>query len=325
MHTPPPSSAALACIVWLVAGAPVVAQIPATAGQVWKTYDIAPFVQAAGPGSERQVVEWILQETGYPAWHGATPASLSADADSLACFHDPEMQARVADVVARFVGEADKPHRFVVRVLGLGSPAWRAEARPFLTPVPAATPGVQAWIVTREDAAVVLARLRARADCRELPTGPLIAAHGLPAVLTGGRSLPYAQDVAPRPGPGPGWQVQNAACDEGLAIDVHPLVTKDGAAVDAVVRCRIDQVERLAPVSLRTPAGNERVQVAVPQVAAVRVGERFRWPATHVLLVGLGLVPWPVPDQNGIGAALLDDGQRCDMVLVVEPRLGAGR
>jgi hypothetical protein len=300
------------------------AQMPATAGQVWKTYDISAYVKQAGEGSQRHVVDWILQETGYPAWHGDNPASLSADGQSLACFHGPEMQARVEEIVGRFVDEAATPHRFSVRVLGLDGPGWRSEARPALVAIPAATPGVQAWIAPRETAAAILARLRARSDCHELPTGPVLAANGLPATLAGGRRQPYVQDIAPRPDVWPGWQMQSSTCDEGLAIDLQPLLTRDRTAVEAVVRCRIDQLERMAQVSLASPVNQQRVQVEVPQVAAVRVGERFRWPANQTLFIGLGLVPWPVPAQNVAAVSLLTDDKRCDVVIVVEPRLAGG-
>ncbi len=299
------------------------AQMPADSGQVWKTYDIAPFVKQAGVGSQRHVVDWVLQDTGYPAWHGAVAASLSADDQNLRCFHTPDMQIRVEETVRRFVGEVGRPHRFQVRVLALGGPGWRADVRPALTAIPTATPGVQAWITSRENAAAVVGSLRARSDCQELPTGPVLAANGLPAVLAGGRKQPYVQDIAPRPEVWPGWLMQNAACDEGFLLDVQPLITADGTAVEAAVRCRIDQIERMAPVALAAPAATgQRVQVEVPQVAAVRVGERFRWPSSQTLIIGLGLVPWPVPGQNGAAAALLSDPTRKDVIVVVEPRLG---
>jgi hypothetical protein len=184
---------------------------------------------------------------------------------------------------------------------------------------------VQAWIAPRETAAAVLARLRSRSDCHELPTGPVLAANGLPATLSGGRKQPYVQDIAPRPDAWPGWQMQSSTCDEGLAIDIQPLLSRDRTAVEAVVRCRIDQLERLAQVSFASPVNQQRVQVEVPQVAAVRVGERFRWPANQTLFIGLGLVPWPVPAQNVAAVSLLTDDKRCDVVIVVEPRLGGGR
>jgi hypothetical protein len=196
------------------------------------------------------------------------------------------MQARVAQIVERFVGDAATPHRFSVRVLGAGSPAWRNDARRILQPISAATPGVQAWIVTREEMPVLLGILRSRGDCEELPTGPVLAANGVPAVLSGGRKRSYVQDVGPKPEAGPGWQPLTASCDEGLTIDVQPL------------------------------------QIEVPQVSAVRVGERFRWPVNAVLVVGLGLVPWPVPGQNKAGApAMFSDAKRTDVVVLVEPRL----
>ncbi len=292
------------------------AQPPAGAGQVWKTYDIASFVRQAGPGSQRHVVDWVLQETGTPQWHGQVAATLSADADAVGCYHTPEMQARVEAIVERFVADAATPHRFSVRVLGVGSPAWRNDLRPMLRPIPAATPGVQAWILSREEAAILVARLRGRGDCEELPTGAVLAANGVPAVLTGGRKRPYVQDIGPA---GP----IAASCDEGMSIDVHPLLTADGATVEAVVRCRIDQIERMASIGTAPAAADgRRLPIEVPQVSAVRIGERFRWPAGSTLLVGLGLVPWPVPGQNKAGApALFSDAKRTDVLVLVEPRL----
>ena len=301
------------------------AQLPTDAGQVYRTYDIAPFVQRHGAGSQRHVVDWVLQETGYASWHGDVVASLSADATQLKCYHTPAMQTRVAEIAARFTEDAAAPHRFSIRVLGIGSPSWRNDARALLDPIPAATPGVQAWIMAREEAAVLIALLRRRGDCQELPTGPVLAGNGLPAVLAGGRKRPYVQDVVPRPDAWPGWQTLGASCDEGMMLDVQPLLSRDGTAVEAVFRCRIDQIERMAPVTLTVPTSDgQRVQVEVPQLSAVRVGERFRWPSNQVLVVGLGLVPWPVPGQNtASSAAILTDDKRTDVVVVVEPRLGS--
>lgn len=313
----------------VVALLPVVglaAELPADAGQVWQTYDIGPFVQVAGEGSQKHVVDWVLQETGYEAWHGETVASLTASAAALRVFHTAEMQARVADVVKRFTVDARAPHRFSVRVLGIGSPAWRADARPAMEPIAAATPGVHAWILSREAAAMLVAQLKARGDCQDLPTGATLAANGVPTVLAGGRTRPYVKDVAVRPDVWPGWQRLDAACGEGFELDVHPLITADGTAVEAVVRCRIDQIERMAPVTVTVPAADrQRVQIEVPQMSAVRIGERFRWPASHCLVIGLGLVPWPVPGHNVAStAALLTDAKRTDVIVVVEPRLAGG-
>jgi hypothetical protein len=315
--------------LFVLAFLPVVelaAQLPAEAGQVWQTYDIGAFVEVAGQGSQKHVVDWVLQETGYEAWHGETVASLTATTAALRVFHAPDMQARVAEIVKRFTVDAQSPHRFAVRVLGIGSPAWRADMRGAMQPIAAATPGVNAWILSREAAAMLVGQLKARADCEELPTGITLAANGVPAVLAGGRTRPYVKDVAVRPDVWPGWTRLDATCGEGFELDVQPLITTDGTAIEAVVRCRIDQIERMAPVSVTVPAADrQRVQIEVPQMSAVRIGERFRWPANQCLVIGLGLVPWPVPGQNTAStAALLTDAKRTDVIVVVEPRLADG-
>jgi hypothetical protein len=326
MLLPPRSLVLRAVFSALVAGllAPAVsrAQLPADAGQTFATHDITPWVRQAGAGSQKYIVDWVLQETGYAAWHGDVAASLSADENQLRVFHQPDMQRRVGEIVSRFTSPADIPHRFAVRVMGVGTPTWRNDARALLHPIPAATPGVQAWLLSREEAATLLALFRRRGDCAELPTGPVLAANGLPAVLAGGRKRPYVQEIQPAPW-APGWQSFPASCDEGITLDVQPLLSLDGGAVEAVLRCRIDQIERMATVPVTLPsAGGQRAQIEVPQVSAVRIGERFRWPTTQVLVVGLGLVPWPVPGNNtASSAALLADAKRTDVVVIVEPRL----
>lgn len=251
------ATAAVACRTAAVSG-----QLPADSGQVWKTYDIGPFVKQSGPGTQRHVVDWVLQETGYSSWHGDLVASLSADETSLRCYHTPAMQARVAEIASRFTQEAAVAHRFSVRVLGIGSPSWRTDARGMLRPIPAATPGVQAWIMSREEGRCCWPTSGRRSDCQELPTGPVLAGNGLPAVVSGGRKLSYVQDVVPRTDAWPGWQMLGGACDEGMAIDVQPLLSLDGTAVDAVFRCRIDQIERMGAArhdrADRTAAGPGR-------------------------------------------------------------------
>ena len=45
------AAVSLALGITLLAGGPLAAQIPSDVGQVWKTYDLQPFVTAAGPDS----------------------------------------------------------------------------------------------------------------------------------------------------------------------------------------------------------------------------------------------------------------------------------
>lgn len=299
--------------------------LPADDGQLLQTYDIGPFVEQAGVGSQKLVVDWILQETGYATWHGSQLAALSANATTLTCFHVPDVQAQVASVVRRFVEDAAAPHRFLVRVVGVGSPSWRKNTTAAMQPLPTTTPGVQAWMMPRESAALLVATLRARSDFREVPTGPLLAANGQPAVIAGGRRQPYVRDVAAATVPA-GWQTLTGGCDEGLSVEVQPLMSVDGGAVEAIVRCRIDQLERMAAVTVDVPVAQQGgATIQVPQSSSLRVGERFRWPSSQTLVIGLGLVPWPVPDPATPGTPTLlpPAARRMDVLVLVEPRLAA--
>jgi hypothetical protein len=300
--------------------------LPSDEGQLLETYDIGPFVEQAGAGSQKLVVDWILQETGYATWHGGQLAALSANATTLSCFHVPEVQAQVAEVVRRFVEDAASPHRFLVRVVGVGSPSWRKNTTGAMQPLPATTPGVQAWMMSRESAALLVATLRARSDFREVPTGPLLAANGQPAVIAGGRRQPYVRDVATVATAPAGWQAIEGGCDEGISVEVQPLMSVDGGAVEAIIRCRIDQLERMAAVTVDVPVAQQGgVAIQVPQSSSLRVGERFRWPSSQTLVIGLGLVPWPVPDPATPGTPTLlpPAARRMDVLVIVEPRLAA--
>ena len=70
----------------------------------------------------------------------------------------------------------------------------------------------------------------------------------------------------------------------------------DLASADAVVKLRLNQIEKMLPVKLDLPttvAPNQRVQVDVPQMTMSNLHERFRWPTDKVLLLSMGVVATP--------------------------------
>src|SRR4051812_11330341 len=104
--------------------------LPQDQGQVWREYDIRPYTlrvtTTARP--EQAIVDWILRETGYEAWHSDPRGLLSANRETLRVYHTPEMQAIVADIVDRFVSSASGSYGFTLRVSTVVSPNWRAKA-----------------------------------------------------------------------------------------------------------------------------------------------------------------------------------------------------
>src|SRR6185503_20055003 len=112
----------------------------------------------------------------------------SADARSLRVYHTPATQAIVAEVADRFVNSEAETHAFGIRVVSFDSPSWRAKAQRMLRPVNVHTQGVQAWLIAKEDAAVLLGELRKRGDFREHSAPHLLVNNGQTAVATAART-----------------------------------------------------------------------------------------------------------------------------------------
>jgi hypothetical protein len=87
-------------------------------------------------------------------------------------------------------------------------------------------------------------------------------------------------------------------------------------------------VERLVPVTLTVPttvAPRQSTRIEVPQMARMRFHERFRWSADRILMVGLGVVPVPVPRDAkplvpGLPLPISSGPPRADLLLLVESR-----
>jgi hypothetical protein len=92
--------------------------LPRDHGQVMREYDIRPYTlrttQTQHP--EQQIVDWILRETGYEAWHSEPLGLLSANRETLRVYHTPEMQSLVADIVDRFVNTQGDNYAFSLRI-----------------------------------------------------------------------------------------------------------------------------------------------------------------------------------------------------------------
>ena len=178
---------------------------------------------------------------------------LSASPRTLRVYHTPEMQAVVADVVDRFVANEAECQTFSLRVITLEGPDWRARAQNVLHPVPVQTPGVSAWLLQREDAAVLLAELQRHLDYREHSSPHLLVNNGQSTVVSMLRPRAYVRDIALRPNVCPGYESHNGQIDEGFSLEFSPLMSLDRRLIDAAIKCNIDQVERLAPVVVEVP------------------------------------------------------------------------
>ncbi len=277
--------------------------LPQDKGQVWREYDIRPYTlrvtTTARP--EQAIVDWILRETGYEAWHSDPVGLLSANRETLRVYHTPEMQALVADIVDRFVNSAASNYAFTLRVATVGSPNWRAKALPMMTPIPVQSPGVQGWILAKENARLLLAELGRRTDFREYNSAQQLVNNGQSIVVSTMRQRSYVRNAIVTQATWPGYQPEMGNIEEGFSLEFSPLLALDLASADAVVKLKLNQIEKLLPVKLDLPttvAPNQRVQVDVPQMTSSNLHERFRWPTDKVLLLSMGVVATPGPTKD---------------------------
>ncbi len=303
-------------------------QLPVDSGQIWRNYDIQPYTLRVTSTSrpEQAVIDWVLRETGYEAWHSDPFGFLSADNRTLKVYHTEEMHKVVQEIVDRFVNTEAESQAFSLRVMTVDNPNWRAVAHRMMLSVPVQTQGVQAWLVEKENAALLMAELRKRSDYREHSSPHLLVNNGQSTVVAATRPLGYVKDVIIRPNTWPGFETESAQIDEGFSIELSPLLSLDGSTIDAILKCNIDQVERLQSVNIDVPtpaSPRQRTKIEVPQVSHCRLHERFHWPIKQVLLVSLGVVATPTPvDRNPnlvqMALSMQPAAPRADLLVMIE-------
>ncbi len=304
--------------------------LPNDHGQIWQEYDISVYTsKVAGVENPQQaIIDWILRETGTEVWFSQPLGLLSADSRTLSVYHTPEMQRIVADVVGRFVNGTQDPHVLGMRLVAVSSPSWRTNFLHRLRPIAVQSPGIDAWLISKEDAALMLAELRRRSDFREHSAPNLVFYSGQSQTIAQQRPCNYIRSYRTRPQENAwiGYDVERAQLQEGFTLQISPLLSQDERTIDVVLKCHIDQVEKLVPVSVDLPGFNgqvQRAEIQVPQLVSWRLHERFRWPTSQILLLSCGVVASPGPERPttfGIPNPFARGGGRADALLFVESR-----
>lgn len=304
--------------------------LPNSHGQIWREYDISPYTLRVSSTNhpEQAIVDWILRETGYEAWHSEPLGILSASQRVLRVYHTPEVQAVIGDIVDRFVASQADIHTFGIQIVTVDSPNWRARGQRNMRALQTQAQGTQAWLMSREEAALLLADLRRRSDYREHSSPNLLVNNGQSTVVSATRAQSYVRGVRLRPDAWPGYEPETSLIDEGFSLELSPLLSVDSQIIDATIKCNIDQVEKLVPVVLDVPTQvslRQKAKTEVPQMVHFRFHERFRWPVDQVLLVETGVVPLPIPVDGkpnvvGLPLPLPSSAPRADMLIFVESK-----
>jgi hypothetical protein len=234
------------------------------------------------------------------------------------------MQDVVRGIVERFVAGNAESHTLAVRLITVGSPNWRAQALSLLKPVDVNSPGVEAWLLSHENAVQLYEQLKARGDFREHSSPRVEIANGQSQSLERTQARNYTKSLQLQR-EYPFYDLIPGHIDEGYELKISPLLSLDRQTIEAAISCRVDQVEKLVPIAIDVPVGtqSQRVQIQVPQMVSWRLAERFRWPVSDVLLLSCGVVASPAPGAGGALSLLAPLGlssNRADALLLIDAR-----
>lgn len=311
-------------------GAPA---LPTDANQYWETYDLRPYTKelASMERPQQAIIDWILRDTGTDVWFTEPFGFLNADRNTLRVYHNDQMHQLVRQSYERFVNGTTVPQAFGLRLIAVGNPNWRTRGHTLLRSVAAQSPGVNAFLASKENNALLMAMLRGRSDFKELASVTITTPNGQPQVLEQLRSRNFVREFQ-RADSWPPYLPVTGEIQEGYRLQLSPLLSVDRQFVDLLVKCQIDQVEKFANVTLELPLPTGQVhsgQIQVPQLSSWRLHERFRWRSDEVLILSCGVVAAPqAPSNNtllgqgssliGLNRILPQTGERADALLVVE-------
>jgi hypothetical protein len=171
-----------------------------------------------------------------------------------------------------------------------------------------------------------MSELTRRTDYREYNSTQQLVTNGQSIVISTMRPRTYMKGIIPTGAVWPGYQMEVGQLEEGFTFEFSPLLSLDLSSTDAVVKLRLNQVEKMLPVKLDLPtmiAPSQRVQVDVPQMTSANLHERFRWPTDKVLLLSMGVVATPGAGKTGMLAEAMPFMQsppRADAILFVESK-----
>ena len=278
-------------------------QLPNEAGQVWREYDVSPYTLNVNSveNPQQAILDWVLRETGTEMWFNEPLGILHATKDRLIVYHTPEIQQEVKAITDRFVRTRGQEQNFNIDLLTVENPNWRSNAYPLLQTIDVQTPGVEAWMMSKENAAILIGQLRQRADFRQHSGGEVKSHDGQSFVLEKTKPVAFVRSLRWLPGQFPSFEPLMTTINEGYTLNISSLSLLDNRAIEVAVKCDVDQVETLTPIKIPVAGAGNTVQTAdinVPELISWRLHERFRWPSDQVLLLSCGVVADPKPETS---------------------------
>lgn len=258
-------------------------------------------------------------------WFDEPLGILHANKKQLLVYHTPEIHNVIKPIVDRFVRTRGQAQNLDVNLVAIEKPNWRSQYYTMLQPIDVKSPGVEAWMISKENAAILLGQLSKRSDFKQISGGRLTNHDGQAFVLEKTKPVQFVRSLRWVPNQVPNYQPLLTTLNEGYCLSITALSTLDNNSIEATIKCDVDQLEKLTKVKVNVPGANGNSQVMdlqVPQMASWRLHERFRWPNDQVLLLSCGVVASPEPSSSG-GLRLpgrTPKAKRADAIMFVEYR-----
>ena len=257
-------------------------KLPNAAGQVWREYDITPYTSELTKldRPEQSIIEWIVKETGTKLWFGEPMGILSADRRRVIVYHTPEIQRVCKEIIDRFNRTRAQSQVFEVNLVTVDKPNWRAGAYPMLQPVEVRSPGIEAWLVSKENAAILQSQLARRGDFKRHSGGRVASPDGQTFVLEKATPVSFVQALQWTPDQIPNYQPKAETINEGYRLALSCLTSLDNRTIEAIIDCDVDQVEKLTPVKVDLPAAGGTLTLSLIHISSPREQRGTRMPSS---------------------------------------------
>jgi hypothetical protein len=303
--------------------------LPNNDGQIWREYDISPYTRniTANENPQQAILDWILRETGTDMWFNQPMGILNADRDHIYVYHTPEIHNVVRTIVDRFVHTRGQLQTVDLNLVTVEKPNWRSTVYKMLQPVDVQSPGIEAWLVSKENAAILLSQISRRGDFQQYSSGRVTTHDGQKLVLRKTKPRQFVRNLRWVSNQYPYYQPLMTTIDEGYQLSISSLSSLDNSIIEATIKCDVDQVEKLNTVKVDVPgvvAGrSEQMDLQIPQMISWRLHERFRWPNDQVLLLSCGVVAKPEAQfqlPGNLPQVFNTNRNRADALLFIEYR-----
>lgn len=283
--------------------------LPSQDGQFWIVYDIVPYTERFPNLDEPQnsIVDWILFDSGKDFWRKEPFCVLSATRERLYVYHNSSVQRYVSNIVDRFIDPTKQNEFFTVKIVAIQSPEWRLRVTQYLAPTSVLVKGngvdVQGWLVENTDMEKVFSEISRRPDFTLINENQKTVPNGVTFGWTA--AVPrktFSRDYQLDSSFATGYAADISSVDEGYGIEVTPLLSTTGDALEVGIHYNSTVVGKMKTFSMYVPTPSsprQQLEIQRPEIISCDIGCKISIPRTKSAIIDLGMAPLALNKKNG--------------------------